>query len=141
MYISAGIVIRMDNKLLVCNPKGRKDMDMLGPPKGHVEKNETTIDTAIRETKEEIGINIERSDISNPKDPILIEYRNKNNKIYKKVYLYLVDINNLSDINLINEIIPEYQLQKEEIAWAGFLSKSELEGKLFHRFNTLLDLI
>ena len=141
MYTSAGIVIRMGKKLLVCNPKGRKDMDMLGPPKGHVEKDESLIDAAIRETKEEIGIKVRKSKISNKKDPILVEYRNKSNKIYKKVYLYLVDINKLSDIKLEDEVVPKDQLQKEEISWAGFLTKKELKGKIFHRFSTLLDLI
>lgn len=141
MYKSAGIIIKMGNKMLVCNPKGRKKFDMLGPPKGGIEIGESKIEAALRETKEEIGIKIKKKDVINKKDPILIEYRNRKNKVYKKVYFYIVDISNLSDIGLKDIVLPKKYLQKDEISWAGFLNKDELSDKIFHRFKPLLDLI
>ena len=87
------------------------------------------------ERKEERAVAIREQRKQEERRPV------KSNKIYKKVYLYLVDINKLSDIKLEDEVVPKDQLQKEEISWAGFLTKKELKGKIFHRFSTLLDLI
>jgi 1,4-dihydroxy-2-naphthoyl-CoA synthase len=53
----------------------------------------------------------------------------------------LVEINSLSDIGLISEIVPKNQLQKEEVDWAGFLSKEEIMDKCFHRFRKVLDML
>ena len=49
------IIINNDKVLLVYE----KNQNFWGYPKGHVEKNETEIETAIRETKEEVGLDVE----------------------------------------------------------------------------------
>ena len=52
---SCGCIITKDNKvLLIKQTKGH-----WGFPKGHVEKNETEIETAIREVKEETNLDVE----------------------------------------------------------------------------------
>jgi 8-oxo-dGTP pyrophosphatase MutT (NUDIX family) len=99
------------------------------------------IDAAIRETKEEVGITISKTQISNVDEPLEVIYYNKKKQVHKIVYLYLVNINNLSEIGLETEIGPKKQLQVEEVDWAGFLTAEEIKEKSFHRFLSLVDLI
>lgn len=148
MKESAGIVIRLNNsKLLLCRPTNktlRQSSDAIdrlwGPPKGGIDPGETTLQAAIRETHEEIGIKIDDSQITNKK-PILINYGNKNGSVYKKVYLYVVDIDSISQIGLESESVPTSFLQEEEIDMAYFMDRKEASKKLFHRFSHLVDLI
>jgi 8-oxo-dGTP pyrophosphatase MutT (NUDIX family) len=148
MKESAGIVIRLNHsKLLLCRPtnktlriKSSRIDKLWGPPKGGIDAGETSVDAAIRETREEIGIIIDPSQIIG-KDPILINYGNKSGSIYKKVYLYVVDIESISQIGLDSESVPTSFLQEEEIDMAYFMDKKEASQKLFHRFSHLTDLI
>lgn len=52
---SCGAIVIDNDKVLVV----RHNAGHLGFPKGHVEGNETEVETAIREVKEETGIDIE----------------------------------------------------------------------------------
>lgn len=52
---SCGAIVIDDNKVLVV----RHNAGHLGFPKGHVEGNETEVETAIREVKEETGLDVE----------------------------------------------------------------------------------
>lgn|SRR5574344_298226 len=94
--VSCGTIIIKDNKVLLI--KSLKDE--YGFPKGHMENEETEIETAIRETKEETNINVK---IINNKRYV-INYIVKNN-IHKDVIYYLAKP--IEPINLI--------AQKEEI--------------------------
>lgn len=53
---SCGCIIIENNKVLLVYEKRR---DFWGLPKGHVENNETETQTALREVKEEVGIDVE----------------------------------------------------------------------------------
>lgn len=141
MKISAGTCIVYNNKILFCHPTNASWSATYSPAKGGVDIGEKIIDAAIRETKEEIGIDISETMISNTNQPIEITYFNKKKEIHKVVYLFLVKINSLSEIGLTEEIVPNSQLQVEEVDWAGFLSKEEITEKSFHRFLPLLDLL
>ncbi|MCX8166402.1 MAG: NUDIX domain-containing protein [Candidatus Micrarchaeota archaeon] len=97
--VSAGIVIfsrnLIENRLaflVLVHRDGHYDF-----PKGHVEPNETTLDAAIRETKEETGIT--NFTILNKDQPLEISYSfKKNNKlIKKKVVFYVGEINTTVD--------------------------------------------
>jgi bis(5'-nucleosidyl)-tetraphosphatase len=94
--VSCGTIIIKDNKVLLI--KSLKDE--YGFPKGHMENEETEIETAIRETKEETNINVK---IINNKRYV-INYIVKNN-VHKDVIYYLAKP--IEPINLI--------AQKEEI--------------------------
>ena len=94
--VSCGTIIIKDNKVLLI--KSLKDE--YGFPKGHMENEETEIETAIRETKEETNINVKI--INNKK--YVINYIVKNN-VHKDVIYYLAKP--IEPINLI--------AQKEEI--------------------------
>ena len=140
MKISAGVIIKYDNKMLFCHPTNSSWNQTYSPPKGGLNENEEIIDAAIRETFEEVGIKISKEIIKNINEPIVVEYKNKK-ETYKKVYLFLVEIKTLEEIYLQLEIIPKEQLQLEEIDWAGFLDKENLTKKISPRFINLLNLI
>lgn len=137
MKISAGIIFLFDNKVLLCHPTNASYNNSFSFPKGQVDEGETFEETAIRECKEEIGINL-----YNPKfaSKYEVEYYNKNKKkIVKKVILFLLKIHSLSEIGLTNLVVPKTQLQLDEIDWAGFLTKQESELKIFWRFHEILN--
>jgi 8-oxo-dGTP pyrophosphatase MutT (NUDIX family) len=149
MKESAGIIIRLSgSKLLLCRPSNKElrlksgSVNKLwGPPKGGIDSGETKLEAAIRETREEIGLKIKKDQIKNSNKPITISYVNKGGSVYKKVYLFLVDIDSTTQIGLGSEEVPENFLQIEEIDKAYFMDKSEATDKIFHRFKSLLDLI
>lgn len=59
--IASGIfLVRKDRKLLICHPTNH-DKDFFSIPKGKVEKDETFLQGAIRETFEETNIQLEDS--------------------------------------------------------------------------------
>ena len=78
--ISCGTITIYDGKVLLI----KQNHGHIGFPKGHVEENESEIETAIRETKEETNIDVE----------VLKDYKyfinyNVNNKVNKDVIFYL----------------------------------------------------
>lgn len=135
---SAGIAIIYGNKILLAKPTGNKDK-MWGIPKGKVEKDESYLQTAIRETEEEIGVQI------NPmllfkKDFYTIQYRNrKTNDVYKELYYYILKIDSLEEIGLDSEIISSDKLNKREIEQAYFMTYDEAKEKVFWRFEEIID--
>ena len=76
--ICCGSVVFNDNKVLIIKHK----YGHISFPKGHVEGNETEEETAIREVREETGIDIE---IINDKK-YYVQYENDNNSIEKVTY-------------------------------------------------------
>ena len=141
MKISAGTCILYKNKILFCHPTNGSWFGSYSPAKGGVDEGESFIDAAIRETKEEIGISISKNQILNIETPIEVLYFSKKKTIHKIVYLFIVKINDLSEIGLTSEIVPKDQLQIEEVDWAGFLTADEIKEKSFHRFLNLIELI
>lgn len=136
MEKSAGIVIKYKDSVLLGHPTNASWAGMHTFPKGKIENNECLIETALRETKEEVGI-----DLSNY-DPLYggeIVYRNKKGRVRKRVYWFSVEIENLSDIGLNNITIPKEQLQLDEIDQAKFYSKGEAEKIIFWRFRPILE--
>ena len=133
--VSAGCLIILNNsKVLLGHPTNNSWANCFSPPKGGVDVGETLLQAAVRETKEEMSIDIDISKISNIDNPILIEYNRKGGKIFKKVYLYIIHIGSVSEIGLTSEVIDKSNLQIEELDWAGFLEKDEAKVKIFHRF-------
>ena len=53
---SCGCIIIKDKKVLLVYEKNR---NFWGFPKGHMEDGETEIETALREVKEEVGLDVE----------------------------------------------------------------------------------
>jgi len=129
MKISAGFVVIQNNKILLEHPTNSKWKGTLSIPKGEVKEGEKLFDAAIREFQEELGINI-NIDRSNEEPDGYINYT-KNDKIYKRVYYFIVEPEEYIEID-------NNKLQKEEVDWAGFLTKQEAEERIFWRFLPLL---
>ncbi len=116
---SAGLAIIYDNKILMGHTSSRGWYGSYGIPKGGIEKGESHLDAALRETKEEIGISVPRNLISSKEHTFVVTTRKY--KYTKIVYYFIAEIQNLSQIGLKDLKVPKNQLQVEEIDWAGFL--------------------
>lgn len=138
---SAGVVIILkESKILLCHATGSK-WGGFSPPKGGIDIGESEIDAAIRELREETSIVISKDKITNPDSPIIVDYTYKNGAIYKRLFLYTINIEDISEIGLTSEVVPVKDLQVEEVDWCGFLSKKEAKKLIFHRVSNLLNLI
>ena len=142
MKKSAGIIIILNNtKILLSHATGAKWTSTFSVPKGGIEKDEKRIVAAMRELVEETSIVITREQISNKEEPIVVNYVDKYGENYKRLYLYTVYIEDISEIGLESEIVPIENLQADELDWCGFLTKEEARDKIFNRVEHLLDLI
>jgi ADP-ribose pyrophosphatase YjhB (NUDIX family) len=142
MKKSAGVIIILKGeKVLLCHPTNSRWFGTYSFPKGGIDEGESTLDAALRELKEETSVIVNKNQISNLKDPIVVFYENKKGTKYKTITLYTVYINNLSEINLDSEVIPKERLQIEEIDWAGFIDKQEAELRIFHKTRSVLETI
>ncbi len=86
----------------------RKENNDYSFPKGHLEKNETLYECALRETEEETG---RKCKLLSKKEIGIIEYTNFEGNI--KVYMYLA-----IDDGISNKIIDEKD--KEELVWVDY---------------------
>ena len=136
MKKSAGLLIIQNNKLLLAHPTSAPWKNSYSIPKGGIELGENHIETALRETREEVGINIPLNLIDRNNEYV-IEYKNKKNKVYKKVYYYVVNV----DDDTYPLIFPKTQLQLEEVDWAGFIDLETAKEKIFWRFKDMLNFL
>jgi len=137
MKTSAGIVFIYDNKILLVHPTNAPWFGLHNIPKGIVEEDETIFEAAIREVKEEVGLDYYELDKEKiDREAKEIYYTDKKGKAYKKVYYYVVHLNSVE-----HEIIPKENLQLEEVNWAGFLDYEEASKRLFWRFKEILNYI
>jgi len=74
--ISAGLAIIYDNKVLLAHTTNRGWYGSYGIPKGGIEKGESKIQAAIRETKEEVGISVPKNLIDNFRKKTHFGYQN-----------------------------------------------------------------
>jgi len=131
--IAAGLVVIQDNKILLVHPTNSPWWGTYSIPKGGVDKKEDVLEAAIRETYEETGIKIKKSNISN-KNSGFIDYKNDKGKIFKRVYYFIA-----FPKKTINK--KDFKLQLEEVDWAGFVSKKEAKKRIFGRFRPLLKIL
>jgi 8-oxo-dGTP pyrophosphatase MutT (NUDIX family) len=130
MKTSAGFVIIQDNKILLEHPSNQSWWGTYSIPKGGIEEGETPLQAAIRELEEELDLKIDLDDIREEADGY-IDYTEHGDKTYKRVYYFVVEPDEPLEVNKNN-------LQREEIDWAGFLSKEEAKRRIFWRFKPLL---
>ncbi len=101
---SAGIVIYNNGRYLLLN-YGRSwhSPDRWGFTKGHIEKNETILETAIREAREETGLS-EIQIIEGFEHRVTYYFNRGNNKV-KKTVVYLIGTTSCKDVRISNEHI------------------------------------
>lgn len=134
---SAGIIFVCDNKILLCHSTNSRWFGFYMPPKGHIEENESEEEAAVRETSEEIGVLVDKSQLGKRH---LIKYL-RGNKVFKEVVIFECPVKSLDELGLNSEILPKEQLQLEEIDDARFMNKEEASVRIFHRYSELLELI
>ena len=133
LQLSAGLAIIQKGAIILGHPKGQKWYGTYSIPKGHVEEGEDLLIAAIRETKEEVGYNVNIEDIVYP-EPEFIDYNDKEGNLYKRVYYFIVN----PDGHIQQDsIIPD----GVEIDWAGFILKEAAESRIFWRLKPILDRI
>jgi ADP-ribose pyrophosphatase YjhB (NUDIX family) len=135
MVQSAGLAIIYRDKILLVKPTNARWWKSYGIPKGHVEEGESTIDAAIREVKEEIGIEIPKFMIGEEHEIFYI----RKEKQWKRIAYFYVLISDLSDIGLDSEIIPKDMLQLEEVEWAGFVPFEEARSRMIPAMVEIID--
>lgn len=140
MINSVGFLIIWNNKILLSHPK-KQGQDTWGIAKGKIEENETYLDCAIRETKEEIGLDIKLGMIPENIEWKTITYKNVKNKAYKKLHYAILNIKELSEIGMDNEYIDETKLSPREIDEARFMDIYEADKKIFWRQREFLDIL
>ena len=131
MKVSAGIAIIYDGKILIAHPSRASWFRTYTPPKGGIEIDEESVDTAIRETFEDIGIRVKKKDL---KDPVKVPYLSPKKKIYKSVILYPLVISSLQEIGLKTEKVPISQLQLDEVDDARFMTPEEFKERVLPRY-------
>ena len=128
---SAGILIVHQDKLLLAHSTNSPWWRSYTPPKGGIEKGETSEEAASREVYEEVGIFIHPDQLDEKVD---VEYRNPKGKLYKIVHLYIYKISSYKEIGLDSGQVPFSQLQLEEIDEARFMNREEVEKKVLPRY-------
>lgn len=108
---SAGCIILNDDKVLLEKEISREGDKFWAFPKGHQEAGETDEETALREVKEEVGLDVEIID----KTPIGNSYFLHDGKVLKRVSFFLA--------KTIGE--PKVKVQEEEVEEARWMSLDE----------------
>lgn len=137
MTISAGLIIIQDGKILLCHPTNAKWWGTYSIPKGEMVKGETPFETAVRETKEEIGIDIPKEFIDHDWKEVISYVHPISSIVYKRCFCYRVNL----PTGYLPTQLPKEQLQLSEVDVAIFLSKEEAKKRIFHRFTKILDYI
>lgn len=133
MRKSAGLLLIKNDTFLLGHPTGAAWFGSYSIPKGGIEDNESIIEAAIRETREEVGIVIQHSMVDQSKLKV-IEYRDRKNRKYKEVYYFPV---NVSDMDL-PDVLPNEMLQLDEIDWAGFITPEQAETRILPRMSGII---
>lgn len=124
------VIVHDDQALLIYQNNG-----FWGFPKGHVEPGEPEEQTALRETKEETGLDI----IIDPTTRYSFSYYIKRSNIDKEVVLFLAHLKNPTDFTKITK-------QNSEIQTIRWVPLAEVESTLtfpewktaWHHFHNLI---
>ena len=135
---TAGVAIKWENNILVVHPTNASwHNNAFGIPKGGIESGEEEIDAAIRELREETGIIIRPHDLD--LEVQVANHFGKDGKVKSQLIYYTMTIDHPNQIGLINHRVPRYQLQLEEIDWAGFIDIATVYPKMHKSQMIILD--
>lgn len=119
-FSAGGIVINNKNQVLLINNMAMRDPNKSywGFPKGHIDPKESSKEAAIREVKEEVGLEVEALEKIGDSKYIFTSPKTKE-KIFKVVVMFLM-----------KEKGGELQVLKEELLGAEWFSPKEALEKL-----------
>ena len=126
---SCGCIILKDNKVLLIGTKDDNGKLYWSFPKGHQEVGESDTETALRETREEVGLDVKIIDTT----PIKIAHLVHNGKVHKEVLLFVSEplndkIKRQEDEVEIVECVPidevsEYLDDYYSTVWDDFINR------------------
>lgn len=133
---SCGCIVINDGKVLIEAQK-HKDEVFWNFPKGHQESFETDTETALRETKEEVGLDVKIIDTN----PIVMKYFIDKGTTEKTVLLFLSELAEDSDgkITLQDDEVAEtkwvpfaeadkiFTFERSRVAWQEALSRLHIK--------------
>lgn len=141
--IGVGVIFIKNNSFLLGQRLSKNGKDTYGPPGGHVMKDESTIDAAVRKVKEETGYYLSKYEIKCP--PFIFETFHKEvNTIYTS-YLYAVDVYKLPFYGY-TELLTVKNMQKDKqenwqwIDYEDLCCNGDYYDKLFYPFQKWIDL-
>jgi ADP-ribose pyrophosphatase YjhB (NUDIX family) len=119
---AAGVAIIYNNKILLIHPTNSSwKKGTCGIPKGGIESGEDLMDAALRELREETGIILQPGQLDPSPESVHISRKN----VEWILFYYVCKINDLSEIGLASERLPNSMLQIEEIDWGKFVTAEE----------------
>ena len=135
---AAGVAIVIDEHILLVHPTNSSwQKNTLGIPKGRIEGAEDPLHAAIREVKEEVGIDIDPYKLE-PDAHVSPKYDSDGNVVSHLIY-FILRISDLSEIGLTSDRVPKDQLQLEEVDWAGFVKIIDAYPKMNTYQRIILD--
>lgn len=134
--ISSGIVFVYNQKLLLVHPTNHTE-HQYSFPKGELDPNEDIKSGAIREVREEIGIEIDSLLLLDENLRKIELLRQKNFKTYCYFLVYLTTEQFKKYFNTL--VIPKRNLQLDEVDWAGFVDLKDCKDKLEDKFQSVLN--
>ncbi|MDO4742343.1 MAG: NUDIX hydrolase [Candidatus Saccharibacteria bacterium] len=102
---SCGCIILKDGKVLLIGAKDNEGELFWSFPKGHQEDGETDTGTAIRETKEEVGLDVKIVD----EEPIKTGHLRHGGTAYKEILLFVAEP--------LNDEIKIQEDEVEKVRW------------------------
>lgn len=133
---AAGIAIVYNDMIMLVHPSGSPaDSSNYGIPKGKIETGEDPLDAALREVKEEVGIEVNPLDLDS--EAFTSPKYDQDGQLKSHLIYFILKIDNLSDIGLDSLEVPQDQLQLEEVDWAGFIKISEAYSKI-NRYQAII---
>jgi predicted NUDIX family NTP pyrophosphohydrolase len=135
---AAGVAIVWQNSILMVHPTGASwQKNTFGIPKGGIEEGEDPLDAAVRELSEEVGISIDPSQLD--PEPLVANNYNRAGVLKWQLVYFVLKINDLEEIGLIDARVPKEQLQTEEVDWAGFVPIEYAYSKIHRSQFIILD--
>ena len=135
---AAGVAIVWQDSVLLVHPTNASwKKRTLGIPKGGIEEGEDPLHAAIRELKEETGIDV-IPDLLDTEPLVANDYGQNRDLKWQLVY-FVMRIEDPSQIGLDGTRVPSAQLQTEEVDWAGFVPISTAYAKINKSQLILLD--
>lgn len=126
---SCGCIIVDNDKVLLIGARDDEGNMFWSFPKGHQEGGETDTETAIRETREEIGLDVE---VVEP-EPIITGHYVHGGTVWKEILLFIAKL-----------IGGDFTLQEDEvelIEWVPFSEASKrLKGYYLEAWNDFLNM-